>query len=579
MLRRHIAWSLTLSTLFACGCMNETEWARFWNSGSDRGSQPTPSARGEETTATRGTIGSLVTIDGLRMTHVRGYGLVVDLVDTGGSDGPDQVQDYLIKEMRREQDISGESVPAKEMLESRDTAMVEVTGLISAGAKEGDRFDIVLRALGTQTKSLVGGRLFLCNLKQYAETPSGLIGGKTLATASGPVFVSPFTEDGTPARKVDLRTGWVLGGGIVKEPRRIRLVLDDPSYSMAQRIVSRLNSRYMSADPVAVGQSPSFVDIEIPKKYRDRSSLFLQRIVQTNMNSSESFLRRLSKDLAGEMPRPDSDRDAIGLSMEAIGDLCFEDLRPLYRHASPEVRFFAGRTGLRLGDRGGMEAIGKVVQDAKSEYRLDAIEELGYATDMYAAGEKLRKLLGDKDVSIRIKAYQALRRRPHPAIRSRVLDQDNMILDIVDSGGPFLVFVQRSMVPRIALFGSQMKLQPPVIFPGDRRDGRRFQTQMSDMKGTEEVNLIYLNKRTNMTSPPMKVPLNVAELLTFLGGAPRRGPEGDLEGLSLPYSEIVDILSWLCDSRSIPATFVVEDLRGREDYSKEGARERPESEL
>ncbi len=579
MLRRHIARLLILSTLMACGCMNETEWARFWNRDRDKGTQPAPSGRGNETLATRNTIGALVTIDGLRMTHVRGYGLVVDLVDQGGSDGPDQVQDYLIKEMRRQQDISGESVPAKEMLESRDTAMVEVTGLIPAGAKEGDRFDIVMRALGTQTKSLVGGRLFLCNLKQYAETPSGLIGGKTLATASGPVFVSPFTEDGKPARKVDLRTGWVLGGGVVSEPRRIRLVLDDPSYSMAQRIVSRVNSRYMSTDPVAVGQSPSYVDLEIPKKYDARRELFLQRVVHTNMNSSESFLRRHSEELAAKMLKDGEDRDAIGLALEAVGDLCLDDLRPLYRHESADVRFFAGRTGLRLEDRGGMEAVARVAQEPKSEYRLDAIEELGYATDMYAAGEKLRKLLGDEDVSIRIKAYQALRRRPHPAIRSRVLDQDNMILDVVESDGPFLVFVQRSMTPRIALFGRQMKLRPPVIFPGARRDGRRFHTQISDLNGTDQINLVYLNKRTDMTSPPMRVPLNVAELVTYLGGTPVRGPDGDLAGLALPYSEIVDILSWFCESRSIPATFVVEDLRGREDYSKQGSRERPESEL
>ncbi|MFH1418146.1 MAG: flagellar basal body P-ring protein FlgI [Planctomycetota bacterium] len=565
--------------LGAVGCVTEQEWDRFWNP-ADKDAQRTadPDADGV-TPSLRGTISPLVTLDGLRLTHVRGFGLVVDLVDTGGSDGPTMVKNYLIKEMRRRQDPSSPGLPAKQMLESKDTAMVEVTGLIPAGAEKDDRFDVVVRALGSQTKSLVGGRLFLCNLKIYADTPSGVIGGKTLATAAGPIFVSPFDRDGKPVDKVDLRTGWGLGGGIVSEERRVRLVLNDPRYSVAQRIVARLNGRYATDEPVAVGQSPSFVDLHIPKRFHNRKRLFLERVVHTPLNGSESFLRKRSKELADEIVLPEAPYETIALAWEAVGDIGLLDVRELYVHSSQVVSYYAGRTGLRLGDRRGMEVVARHAKDPASPYQDEAIDELGFAVRMYGAGEHLRKLLDEGSATVRIRAYRALRRRPHPAIETKVLYEDNLILDVVDSKGPYLVFVQRSDAPRIAIFGKQMRCQTPAMFPGDRRDGRKFFSQISAREGVKDLTVIFTNKRNNRSSPPLSAPLDVAELIEFLGGTPVRDTDQQMQGLGAPYSEITDVLSTFCDTRTIPGKFIVEDLTGREDYDDESGRDRPESEL
>jgi hypothetical protein len=570
---------LLISLLCCCGCTQE-EWRRLFDT-EDKGSQPDPSTDGRvSSVAVAGSIGRLVTIDGLRLNHVRGFGLVVDLVDTGGSDGPEVVKNYLAKEIRRWQEPSQQSLSLKELLESRDAAMVEVTGLVPAAARKGDRFDVVIRALGTQTKSLVGGRLVLCNLKLYAESPSGVIEGKTLATAAGPVFVSPLETDGKLADKVDLRTGWVLGGGLATEDRRVRLVLNDPRYSIAQQIVARVNGRYSTTDPVAVGQSPSFVDLRIPDKFQQRKRLFLERVLFTTLQAGDSFLERRAKDLVEAINQPGAEYESIGLAWEAIGPICLSVVKELYNNSTPEVAYYAGRTGMRLGDSRGMEVVATFAKDAKFALRDQAINELGEAVDMFGAGEHLRKLLDDPDVLTRLRAYKALRLRPHPAIESRVLYQDNLILDVVNSSGPYLIYVQRSMAPRIAVFGSQMSCRPPAIFPGERHDGRRVQTQISALEGSDSLTVIYNNKRTGLNSPPLPVPLNVARLIEFLGATPVKDDQGQWKGLGASYSEIVDVLASFCEERArvIPATFIAEDLTGEGEQRPDDERERKESE-
>jgi hypothetical protein len=225
-----------------------------------------------------------------------------------------------------------------------------------------------------------------------------------------------------------------------------------------------------------------------------------------------------------------------------------------------------------------MEAVAKHAINPESPFRDQAIDELGYATKLYAAAKQLRRLLSDSDVNVRVRAYKALRRRFDPALDSKLLYQDNLILGVVDCTGPYVIYIQRTMKPRIAVFGSQMRVRPPAMFPGERRDKRRVLSQISDNQDGESLTVIFLNKRTGMHSPPLPAPLSVAGLIEFLGSEPLVGENGDPSGLGAPYSEICDIISCFCDARSIPATLVVEDLRGREDYGEESMRERRETE-
>ncbi|MCG8404909.1 MAG: flagellar basal body P-ring protein FlgI [Phycisphaerales bacterium] len=575
-MRIPIRFMIVAMTGWLCiaGChMTQTEWERFWTQGREKSQQPEAEPQlVSDSAALRDAIAPLVTIQGMRLNRVRGFGLVVDLVDTGGRDGPEVVKNYIIKEIRRTQEVGGPDLPPTDILNSRDTTMVQLTGDIPAGAREGDRFDILVEAIGGETKSLVGGRLVLGDLKIYAETPSGVLGGKTLATAEGAVFVSPFNRRGKPSDKINLRRGVVLGGGIVTESRKLRLVLNDPSPSRAKQIERQLNGRYSRDDPIALVESSSVVALKFPPGYYRRKHYFLEHVLHTSWKpNSQKHIR----ELVDSFEEPKADYNAIGLALEAIGKIVLSDLKPLYGHESVAINYFVGRTGLRLEDRDALEIVAAHAKNPESPFRSEAIHELGWALRMYGAGEQLRKLLNDSDHEVRIQAYRALRRRSHPSIKTKVLDRDNLILDVVDSKGPYLIYVQRGTAPRIAVFGRSMRCQLPAIFPGSRNDGRRLVTQLSASRGQEHLTLIYKNKRNGRISPKLRAPLNVAALIEYLGDSPRQDENGKRSGYAVPYSEIVDILSTFCETETIPARFVLQGLEGR-DGGSSGEREETE---
>jgi hypothetical protein len=507
--------------------------------------------------------------------------MVVDLADSGGSDGPAVIKQYLVKEIRRTTMPGEADVPAAEMLNGLDTAMVEVTAMlgIPAGAKKKEHFDVVVRALGAQTKSLAGGRLVLCELKPFSETIDGVLGSKSIASASGPIFVSPIGLGKDIPDKINLRAGLVLGGGVVKRQRNLRLVLNTPSPSVARRIESRINGRYTAEEPVAIGQSHAVVELAIPPSYRGRKDLFLEHVLHTTLNVDATALRRKARDLAEEITHPDAEFESIGAAWEAIGRIVLPEIKALYLHPLPAANFCAGRAGMRLGDSAGMEAVAKHALDPKSPFRFEAIDALGAAVNIHGAGEHLRKLLDDSDPIVRLRAFRALRRRPHPAIESRLLYKDNLVLDVVDSSGPYLVYVQRSEVPRIAVFGRHMRCRPPAMYPGDRRDARFLHTQISAQPNDDKLTLIFKNKRTGRNSPKLDVPLSVVKLIEFLGDTPVKTDEGGVEALGIPYDEIIDILHAFCEVRTIPATFIAQDLTGADEVGTQRRRGRSESEF
>jgi hypothetical protein len=576
-----MAWKYVLALiaaggiLAAGGCTKE-EFNRLWEK--DKGSQPeaiTPIV--SKTAALRGTVGELVTIDGLRLLQVRGFGLVVDLADTGGSDGPEQVKQYIMKEMRRRQTSPDSKLSPADMLKGRDVALVEVTGLVPAAADTGEPFDVVVRAMGTQTTSLAGGRLFLCDLKPYGESVEAILNAKTVATATGPVFISPIGLEKEVPTRIDLRVGLVLGGGRAMKPRTVRLVLNESSPSSAMRIVDRLNGRYGKEKPVASGKSIDAIELTIPKEYRERKRLFFEHVLHTMLNNSPTALEQRAKDLGVEIVHPDAEFESIGCAWEAIGRIALPHIREFYFHPLPATNFYAGRTGLRLGDTAGLEVVVKHALNPESSFREQAIEDLGYATNMYGAGECLRKLLDESDTSLRLRAYKALRHSSHPAISTEVLCDDNLILDTVESNGPHMIYVQRSMAPRVAVFGKQMRCRPPLTFPADRRDNRFLCTQISAQPDDDHLTVLFKNKHVKMTSPVLSRPLEVVPLIRYLGGSPKKNDEGEVEGLAVPYDEIVDILHTLCETGAIAADFQAEDLTGME-TSTDITQERKESE-
>ena len=133
--------------------------------------KPPPPEKPPETVAARDplladTIGELALLADSEPLRVRGFGVVVGLGDSGGSDVPESIREYLIdyltKEMTSHSDSARPFASPERLLASPDCAVVEVQGFIPPGAPPGTLFDVQVEAVGTQARSIDGGLLLPC---------------------------------------------------------------------------------------------------------------------------------------------------------------------------------------------------------------------------------------------------------------------------------------------------------------------------------------------------------------------------------------------------------------------------------
>ena len=165
--------------------------------------EPKPGPAALRDTVLGETIGAHTLLGAGAPTRLRGFGLVLGLGEDGGSDCPSTIREYLLDYLTREFTArsSADRRPRfspERMIDSLDTAVVAVHGLVPAGSPRGTRFDLQLEVVGTQARSLEGGMLLLCELRRFdvAAAGKGLVTGRPLARASGLVFTTGCDEAG-----------------------------------------------------------------------------------------------------------------------------------------------------------------------------------------------------------------------------------------------------------------------------------------------------------------------------------------------------------------------------------------------
>lgn len=529
--------------------------------------------------AYRDTIGSLTYTQGLSGMRVRGYGLVVGLGKNGSADCPRQVRDRLVQDLYKHYNFSSgvvgtRGISPEAMLDDLDTAVVLVQGTIPPAATEGATFDVSVRALpGTRTRSLRGGRLYTSDLELFRAVEGGLqMSGRVLARAQGPVFMNPFADDASATRANPLE-GLVLGGGVVREDRRIRFVVGQPSYHWARRIQDRINSFVGGGERVADAVSPSFVQVQIPRAYEKEPAHFLSLMRCLYLPSDDRFAAVRARELAAEIVQPNAPHGMISLCFEGLGRAALPVLNELYVHPKDYVSFHAAVAGLRLGDYLAGDTLVRHAEDVDGAYRFRAIRGLAGAKGMSAAGMCLRRLLDDEDPRIRIAAYEALLERRDPIIETTRVGGDNFMLDLVPSGRSSFVHVKRRGERRIALFGSEIRCAPPVLYRAP--DGS---LTISAAGGAESLTLLRMVVSSGSMSPPVEGPLELAALIKLMGGDAEVDTFGRITGLGIDYGAVVRALYYLHRDGVIEANFILEEPNASELFGprQEG---RPESEL
>ncbi|MFH0983878.1 MAG: flagellar basal body P-ring protein FlgI [Planctomycetota bacterium] len=530
--------------------------------------------------AFRDTIAEVASVEGLRGMRVRGYGLVAGLGTRGSKECPPNVRRRLLQEMYKMEQFAKAGTDAlpitpEQIIDDPDTAVVSVEGEIPGAASAGERFDLTVRALpGTQTISLEGGRLYDCDLRIQQEREGGDIEGQVLAAGAGPVFINPWSKTESAATRTDPRMGTILGGGTVKQDRRVRLALVRPSYRLANAIANGINTRFPRQDKVADAQSAAYVKLRIPPAYADDPLHFLEVVRHLYLPTAPGFLDRRAVELADEILDPAAAHLDIVLAFEGIGRTTLPRLQKLYSDPRDHVSFHAALAGLRLEDSAAVQPLAAHAFNARSRYRMAAVQALAQAQDLYRALTILRTLLDDPDPRIRVRAYEGLLKHGDDTVMSTIVGGDNFVLDVVRSTGEKLIHAKRTGERRIALFGNRIRCVPPLFFCDEEG-----MLTITAEEGDEKLTLLRKTPYSNRGSPPIPASFDVAELVPMLGDDPMVESGELVRGLGVPYSLVVKTLADLCRAGAVNADFRLEQTTVPEIFGPLRETGREESDL
>ncbi len=547
------------------------------------------------------TIGSAASFNGTDPVLVFGYGIVVGLNGTGGGILDDRLSGQLEREMSL-RDISGalkgrnyviDGMSPRELLRDKNVGVVVVEAAIPPAAPKGLTFDVHLRAVNAS--SLEGGMLWSTDLFIQQGDP-GTIGGlrgRRLAVGRGPIFINPFSDPARDADGISRRTGRVLDGGIVADPLKVEVLLDEPSHVRAMRITEAINTRFPeesgSKDKTARGRNAQSIALYVPQSFTNKPNEFIEIVkhIQIEAANPDGYARMYAD---GMKEQPWLANDLSLCILGVGGETATRFLRGLYDNPEVVPRMAALRAGARLGDHKTAEYLIRMAQQGAGAERLDAIDLLGTVEGGPTVDLGLRKLLESRELLVRVAAYETLAKRAQGvAARRAMLDfltsaressgdaadavthravlmqgaipgnnmqgvrreviADKFQLDVVPYGDPMIYITQQGK-PKIVLFGAPMNLEKPTLVAA--WDNRLMVTADS---ASDKHRVYYRDYRTGKTYR-QEIDQSLEETIKFLARRPT--PEDPTPGLNMTYSEVVGALYALHQQRGVICAFATE---------------------
>lgn len=187
-------------------------------------------------------------IEGVRDNALTGYGIVIGLSGSGDS----SKNRLTVQSVANALSHFGVNISPDD-LSTRNVAAVMVTATLPAFAEPGQKLDVEVSSLG-DARSLNGGMLLL--------TPLDGPDGKLYALAQGAVSVGGYVVDsfGSSEQRNHPTVGRVPNGasvereaplGLMGDGRRIDVVLYQPDFITAERVVESLDRNVPGAQAVA----------------------------------------------------------------------------------------------------------------------------------------------------------------------------------------------------------------------------------------------------------------------------------------------------------------------------------------
>lgn len=506
----------------------------------------------------RGTVASETAVAGLNAIVVRGYGLVVGLKDTGGRLMPAEVRAMMIQELARRgignPTTSPEGWTPERLLDSPDTAVVVVEGVIPPGATKGTKFDLRVSALpGTDVTSLEGGRLYTTDLRA-GPLLAGSRQARIIAEGKGNIFINPFVEPGATSRDaVNRLVGRVLDGGQTKEDLTLKLKLATSSHTRARTIQSAINSTFprepRQKNETARGENADSIALTVPPSFHGRTEEFIQlvRHVPLDITATEATAVAVRRAL---VTNPGI-ADAAMWRFRALGKRALPAMQDLYTYAEEEPRMAALRAGAALNDPLTVDPLLDMARRGSTDNRIGAIVLLAEMGFNPAIDLGLRPILNDADVDVRLAAYEALLKRKDPSIGVIRVDE-KFDLALVPSKEP-LVYIAQSGKPTIAVFGSSLEVSRPLTLSAWSN-----RLMLKADSGDDQIQVYH---RIDPAAKPeiQLVQPGLETFIPFLGHTTT--VERPLPGLGLSYGETIGALHQLWRSGYLKCDFKAEQDR------------------
>jgi len=414
-------------------------------------------------------VSSMARIWGAAPTRIDGVGMVSELAGTGSAPAPTRFRDELAEDLR----IRNVPEPNK-LLSENWTSLVLLQGLLPAGCRKGDEFDVFVGLdPGSQTSSLEGGFLMPSRLTPQRSVSGGkTLQGRLAGQATGPVVVhSVFEGDGRNAKV----TGVVPGGGRSMIDRQIGFQTKEDYRSIrdTMAVAASINARFnhivnSQRQPVANAKNDATIDLEVPEMYRTNINRYLH--VVRNIAVGENVAAQVSRlEVLEQQLQNPATAEAASLRLEALGEVGLAVLDRGLRHADPKVRFMAAMSLLYQQKPQACDELGRLAEEQWA-FRWHALTALGAFNDP-TAKQTLRRLLHARSVETRYGAVRCLITKDDedPEVGVERFgpggeEKENFQLKTVYSTAEPVIHVARYKSAEVVVFNPDQALKPGFLF-------------------------------------------------------------------------------------------------------------------
>jgi hypothetical protein len=421
------------------------------------------------------TLRDMTSVSNAAPLPVGGVGLVEGLEGTGGEAPPDDYRTMLEQHLRKHgvQNV-------KELMQSKNHALVLVSGLIQPGSAKGERFDIEVRLPErSSATSLRGGHLRDCvlfyynttnNLKPGHDGPNSMLRGHDIARASGKIEVGFGSDDGGS----QLRQGRIWNGGrtLTEMPMGLTMNPDHQYATLADLVARRVNDTFAGSrgitpsEQLAVAHNSTSITLRVPRAYRLNLPRYLRVVLliprEPVLNlPGRTDVTTYGQQLADDLLDPARTVTAA-LRLEALGENSITTLKTGLQSDNVLVRFCSAEAITYLGSSAGLSELTQIAQ-THPKLRSLALTALASLNEASAQGELRRLMETSGDDELRYGAFHALRllNDKHPALHGEMLNQTFSLHKVASAGNPFVHF-NTGKRPEVVLFGEGMAFRPPV---------------------------------------------------------------------------------------------------------------------